>query len=114
VQGPFDLIVSNPPYIAHDDIATLEPEVRDYDPSLALDGGRDGLDAYRAIARDARRLLADGGRLIVELGQGQEPAVRALLTEAGLAVGVARNDLAGIARSLGASFAPEKQAKSAS
>jgi release factor glutamine methyltransferase len=114
VMGPFDLIVSNPPYIAHDDIATLDPEVRDFDPSLALDGGRDGLDAYRAIARDASRLLAHGGRLIVELGQGQEPAVRALLTEAGLTVSAARDDLAGIARSLGASFAPEKPAKNAS
>jgi release factor glutamine methyltransferase len=114
VAGPFDLIVSNPPYIPHDDIATLDPEVRDYDPSLALDGGRDGLDAYRAIARDARRLLAEGGRLIVELGQGQEPAVSALLTEAGLTVSPARNDLSGIARSLGASFEPEKPAKNAS
>lgn len=114
VAGPFDLIVSNPPYIPHDDIAALEPEVRDYDPRLALDGGRDGLDAYRAIARDARRLLADGGRLIVEIGQGQEPAVRALLTEAGLTVSPARNDLAGLARSLGATFTPEKPAKNAS
>ncbi len=106
VTGPFDLIMSNPPYIAHDEIATLEPEVRDYDPGLALDGGHDGLDAYRAIARDAPRLLAAGGRLIVELGAGQEPAVRALLTVAGMTVGQARNDLAGIARTLGASFEP--------
>lgn len=100
VPGPFDLIVSNPPYIAHADIATLEPEVRDYDPALALDGGQDGLDAYRAIARDARRLLAPGGRLIVELGAGQEPAVRAMFTEAGLTVTGVRNDLAGIPRAL--------------
>ena len=78
------MIVSNPPYIAHDDIATLAPEVRDYDPVLALDGGSDGLDGYRAIAHDARRLLAPGGRLIVELGAGQETAVRALFTNAGL------------------------------
>ena len=70
VQGPFDLIVSNPPYVAHGDIASLAPEVRDYDPALALDGGADGLDGYRAIAADARRLLAPGGRLIVELGSG--------------------------------------------
>jgi release factor glutamine methyltransferase len=112
VPGPFDLVVSNPPYIAHDDIATLEPDVRDFDPSLALDGGRDGLDAYRAIAHDARRLLAAGGRLIVELGAGQESAVRALLTNAGMTVGSARNDLAGIARALGA-FEPENQPKKA-
>jgi release factor glutamine methyltransferase len=114
VTGPFDLIVSNPPYIAHDDIATLDPEVRDYDPGLALDGGRDGLDAYRAIARDARRLLAPGGRLIVELGAGQDSAVGALFIEAGLTVGTARNDLAGIARALGASFGPANATKSAS
>jgi release factor glutamine methyltransferase len=114
VTGPFDLIVSNPPYIARDDIATLDPDVRDYDPRLALDGGRDGLDAYRAIARDARRLLAPGGRLFVELGAGQAPAVGELLTEAGLSVGAARNDLAGIARCLGASFGPANTSKNAS
>jgi release factor glutamine methyltransferase len=105
VPGPFDLIVSNPPYIAHADIATLEPEVRDYDPALALDGGQDGLDVYRAIARDARRLLAPGGRLIVELGAGQESAVRTLSTQAGLTVAGVRNDLAGIPRALSASVA---------
>jgi release factor glutamine methyltransferase len=105
LPGPFDLIVSNPPYVAHDDIATLAPEVRDYDPVLALDGGSDGLNGYRAIAKDARRLLAPGGRLIVELGAGQKPAVQALFTNAGLTVGAARNDLAGIPRALSASFA---------
>jgi release factor glutamine methyltransferase len=113
VPGPFDLIVSNPPYIAHDEIATLEPEVRDFDPSLALDGGRDGLEVYRAIAHDARRLLAAGGRLIVELGAGQESAVGALLTDIGMTVSGARNDLAGIARALGASFEPGNTAKNA-
>ncbi|MEI9804531.1 MAG: peptide chain release factor N(5)-glutamine methyltransferase [Pseudolabrys sp.] len=106
LAGPFDLIVSNPPYIAHDEIATLAPEVRDYDPMLALDGGSDGLNGYRAIAHDARRLLAPGGRLFVELGAGQESAVRALFTDAGLTVGAARKDLAGISRVLGVSIAP--------
>jgi release factor glutamine methyltransferase len=114
VPGPFDLIVSNPPYIAHDEIATLEPEVRDFDPSLALDGGHDGLEVYRAIAHDARRLLAAGGRLIVELGAGQESAVGALLTDIGMTVSGARNDLAGIARALGASFMPGNAPKNAS
>ena len=104
VTGLFDLIVSNPPYIAHGDIAGLEPEVRDYDPALALDGGADGLDGYRAIATAAHNLLAPGGRLIVELGAGQEPAVRSLFTKAGLTVGSARNDLAGIPRALSASW----------
>ncbi|HYV71626.1 MAG TPA: peptide chain release factor N(5)-glutamine methyltransferase [Pseudolabrys sp.] len=106
VEGQFDLVVSNPPYIARGDIASLAPEVRDYDPILALDGGGDGLAAYRSISADAKRLLAQGGRLFVELGAGQEPAVRKLFTNAGLAVGVARNDLAGTPRVLGAGFVP--------
>ena len=62
--GGFDLVVSNPPYIATKDIASLDADVRDHDPRLALDGGADGLDAYRAIGRDAARLLAPGGRQI--------------------------------------------------
>ncbi|MSO66743.1 MAG: peptide chain release factor N(5)-glutamine methyltransferase [Pseudolabrys sp.] len=106
LPGPFDLIMSNPPYIARGDIATLAPEVRDYDPVLALDGGSDGLNGYRAIAHEARRLLAPGGRLIVELGAGQESAVHTLFTNAGLTAGAARNDLAGISRALGASILP--------
>jgi release factor glutamine methyltransferase len=106
VQGPFDLVVSNPPYVARGDIATLAPEVRDYDPQLALDGGNDGLDAYRAIAREALRLLAASGRLIVELGAGQEAAVRALFTKAGFTAFAVRPDLAGIARALTARKAP--------
>ncbi|HZL41078.1 MAG TPA: peptide chain release factor N(5)-glutamine methyltransferase [Pseudolabrys sp.] len=105
VRGPFDLIVSNPPYVARGDIASLAPEVRDYDPALALDGGADGLDGYRAIAGQARGLLAPGGRLIVELGAGQEGAVRALFTKAGLNVAAARDDLAGIPRALSATAA---------
>jgi len=104
VEGPFDLIVSNPPYIAHDEIVTLAPEVRDYDPQVALDGGRDGLDAYRSIAGDAKRILAPGGRLFVELGVGQNEQVRVLFTEAGLSPGIPRSDLAGIPRVLGAGF----------
>jgi release factor glutamine methyltransferase len=100
VEGKFDLIVSNPPYVAHGDIAALVPEVRDYAPRLALDGGADGLDAYRAIAAQALPLLAPGCRLIVELGAGQEPAVASLFTKAGLRVTAARKDLAGIPRAL--------------
>jgi release factor glutamine methyltransferase len=106
VQGPFDLIVSNPPYVVHDDLATLAPEVRDYAPALALDGGPDGCDGYRRIAGEARRLLAPAGRLIVELGAGQETAVRVLFTNAGLRVSAARKDLAGIPRALSATIAP--------
>jgi release factor glutamine methyltransferase len=111
VAGPFDLVVSNPPYIPHGEIASLDPEVRDYDPMIALDGGADGLDIYRAIARETRRLLAPGGRLFVELGAGQEPAVAALFTNVGLTVAGARADLAGIPRSLSACFVANKAPK---
>ena len=106
VEGPFDLLVSNPPYIAHDEIMSLAPEVKNYDPTVALDGGDDGLAAYRAIAADAKRLLAPGARMFVELGAGQEAAVRDLFTNVGLIAGIARPDLAGIPRVLGAGFVP--------
>ncbi len=105
VNGPFDLVVSNPPYIARGEIATLQSEVRDYDPALALDGGTDGLDFYRAIAREGLRLLAPGGHLIVELGIGQEAPVATLFQSAGLTVDPARLDLAGIPRALPATVA---------
>ena len=106
VEGPFDLLVSNPPYIAHNEITSLAPEVKNYDPTVALDGGDDGLAAYRAIAADAKRLLAPGARMFVELGAGQEAAVRDLFTNVGLIAGIARTDLAGIPRVLGAGFVP--------
>ncbi len=102
VEGPFDFILSNPPYIASGDIASLPQEVRDYDPRPALDGGVDGLDCYRAIAAEVPRLFASGGRLIVELGAGQHEAVSALFTKAGLSVVDTRKDLAGIVRALSA------------
>jgi len=102
VVGPFDLIVSNPPYVATGDIAALMPEVREYDPLAALDGGKDGLAIYHRIAAEAPRLLAPAGRLIVELGAGQEAAVSALFTKAGLTVIGTRKDLAGIPRALSA------------
>jgi release factor glutamine methyltransferase len=97
--GPFDLVVSNPPYIASGDIATLPPEVR-HDPRRALDGGADGLDAYRTIAGQVRNLIEPGGHLVVELGLGQEIAVTALFCAAGLAPSPARPDLSGIPRAL--------------
>lgn len=101
LAGQFDIVVSNPPYVARGDIATLGPDVRDHEPKVALDGGNDGLDFYRAIAAQARGLLAPGGRLVVELGAGQEPAVRALFTKAGLSADMTvRHDLAGIPRAL--------------
>jgi release factor glutamine methyltransferase len=106
LRGPFDLIVSNPPYVAHDDITALSPEVRDYAPHLALDGGNDGLDCYRAIAAQAPPLLAPGGLLVVELGAGQERAVRALFADAGLTVNAVHKDLAGFPRALAACAVP--------
>jgi release factor glutamine methyltransferase len=99
--GSFDLVAANPPYIAAAEIPALAPEVRLHDPVLALDGGADGLDAYRAIARQAPALLAPGGTLVVELGAGQEAAVSALMRAAGLAVDrPAYPDLARIPRAL--------------
>ena len=84
VSGAFDLIVSNPPYIAADEMATLAPEVREWEPHLALTPGGDGLDAYRAIAAGAIKRLMPGGRLLVEIGPTQGKAVAALFTRAGL------------------------------
>lgn len=100
LAGGFDLIVSNPPYVRSGDIATLEPEVLEHDPELALDGGGDGLVCYRRIARDAGRLLKPGGRLVVELGIGAVDAVARLFSAAGLVAGPTLPDLAGIARAL--------------
>ena len=100
LRGPFDLIVSNPPYIASAEIAGLAPEVRDFDPRAALDGGPDGLAFYRAIAAAAPARLAPGGVLIVELGPGQAAAVAALFAAAGLAPAMPRHDLSGVPRAL--------------
>jgi release factor glutamine methyltransferase len=93
LAGPFDLVVSNPPYVRGDDIVTLQPEVRAFDPLRALDGGPDGLAAYRVITADARRLLKPDGVIVVELGQGQLAAVSALFAGAGLAAEAPRYDL---------------------
>jgi release factor glutamine methyltransferase len=101
LSGAFDLIVSNPPYIPSGDIATLATEVRDHDPRRALDGGRDGLDAYRRIAPEAARLLTPHGSLILEVGHDQSAAVEGLLTTAGLSLpGAPKADLAGIRRAV--------------
>lgn len=104
LTGSFDLVVSNPPYIASADIDTLPPEVR-HDPRRALDGGADGLDCYRTIAGQAPRLLRSNGDLVVELGIGQEPAVATLFRTAGLIPSPARPDLLGIPRALHARVA---------
>jgi release factor glutamine methyltransferase len=100
LRGTFDVIVSNPPYIASADIAALAPEVRDFDPLRGLDGGSDGLDFYRSIAAAAPTLLTPDGVLVVELGAGQADAVAALFAASGLAPLPPRHDLNGAPRAL--------------
>lgn len=102
VSGEFDIIVSNPPYIPSADIADLDREVREHDPVRALDGGADGLDCYRTIIPAARRHLAPGGLLAVEVGVGQAQAVSSFCVNEGLAHILVRRDLAGIERCVSA------------
>ena len=87
VSARFDLVLSNPPYLATGEIAGLAEEVAAYDPRLALDGGLDGLEAYRRIAAGARDVLTEDGRLLVEIGLGQGKEVTAILSRAGLTPG---------------------------
>jgi release factor glutamine methyltransferase len=103
--GRFDLIVSNPPYIPTADLAKLPREVRDFDPALALDGGGDGLRAYRRILPESRCLLAPGGWLITELGADQATDVSAIATECGFTDVTTYQDLAGVDRVLAAAQA---------
>jgi release factor glutamine methyltransferase len=101
LSGRFDLIVSNPPYIRSRDIDDLALDVRAFDPHIALDGGNDGLGAYRVIAPQARRLLRPGGLLIVEVGRGQDREVPQIMAATGLLFdGLAKLDINGIARAL--------------
>lgn len=101
LSEPFDLIVSNPPYIRSADIAALDHDVRDYDPRLALDGGADGLDAYRAITPQAAALLAPNGVLIFEVGHDQSEQVSHLMHLAGLTLSLPpKADLGGIHRAV--------------
>ena len=96
----FDLVVSNPPYIESATIAALDAEVREHDPMLALDGGPDGLSAYRAIIHDLPRLLSPAGLCVLELGIGQAEAVNALAEAVGLTQKALRRDLGGVERAL--------------
>jgi release factor glutamine methyltransferase len=100
IAGRFDLVVSNPPYIASTEIPTLMPEVARYEPALALDGGADGLDAYRRIIGRLPALLTTSGRAVLELGVGQGGAVESIATGAGLIAVSAVRDLGGIDRAL--------------
>ena len=92
-DAEFDVVVSNPPYIASDEIETLEPEVKHHEPRLALDGGPDGLDAYRLLAPEILRVLKPGGLFLVEIGWTQSEDVMALFKAAGAASVVTVKDL---------------------
>ncbi len=98
--GTFDLVLANPPYIRADEMAGLMPEVSLHEPRLALDGGSDGLDAYRLIVRRLPGLLRPAGRAVLELGAGQEEALGVLAHAAGLIVHTVRPDLGGIPRAM--------------
>jgi release factor glutamine methyltransferase len=101
LSGMFDLVVSNPPYVRSAEIVSLSREVRDYDPRDALDGGTDGLEAYRALVPQAAGLLAPGATLVVEAGIGQSGHIERLMAAAGLMMErPARADLAGIPRAI--------------
>ncbi len=99
VTGPYDAVLSNPPYIKTADLAGLEPEVA-YEPILALDGGPDGLSAYRALAPALAHLLSPSGRAFLEIGAGQSAEVGTILASCGLEVNKVALDLAGIPRVL--------------
>ena len=107
LRGPFDLIVSNPPYIPSAEIPKLSVEVREHDPHLALDGGNDGYDAYRALIPQASERLAPGGALVVEAGQGQAQNIETLMRAAALSLDRSpKADLAGIPRAVSARKMP--------
>ena len=96
--GTLDALVCNPPYVTAEEMIQLEPSVRDYEPALALDGGADGLDFYRAVAENFTRLIASGGYLCFEFGLGQHVAVSMILQEYGYTDIVLRKDLRGVIR----------------
>jgi release factor glutamine methyltransferase len=100
----FDLIISNPPYIASAEIETLEPEVKDFDPRTALDGGADGLDFYRMFAAQAKPFLKPGGRIMLEFGDGQAPAIREIFENEKWIVEAVKDDYSQRARILIASW----------
>jgi release factor glutamine methyltransferase len=100
IAGVFDLVLSNPPYIETKAIDWLMPEVQGFEPPRALDGGADGLDAYRAILPRLPHLLSPNGVAVLELGVGQAESVVALAEKSGLARRALREDLGGIARAL--------------
>ncbi len=107
ITGRFDVIVANPPYICRDDIALLQPEIAQFEPTVALDGGVDGLDCYRVLSDDLARLLAPHGFAAVEIGEGQDTEIKRIFLESGLEIRNLRHDLSDIARCLVAAPAME-------
>ncbi len=99
-DAQFDLIVSNPPYIASAEIATLDPEVRDFDPRSALDGGADGLDFYRRLAAEAKSFLKPAGKIMLEFGDGQADAIKSIFENEKWIVEAVRDDYSQRARIL--------------
>jgi release factor glutamine methyltransferase len=97
-EDGFDVIVSNPPYIPSGDLAGLAPDIRDYEPELALDGGPDGLAAYRALAPVLKRCLKPKGVALLEMGAGQAHMVEVIVGAVGLGIGESAPDLAGTPR----------------
>ena len=98
--GTLDALVCNPPYVTSEEMTRLEPSVKEYEPALALDGGKDGLAFYRAVAENFTHLLADGGYLCFEFGLGQHMAVSMILQEYGYTDIVLRKDLRGVVRAV--------------
>jgi release factor glutamine methyltransferase len=104
IEGGFDLIISNPPYIPARDILALMPDVRLHDPHLALDGGADGLSAYRIILEGARKHLNVGGFLVLEIGEGQAAPIAEIARDAGFVSAGTKSDLGGHVRGLAFTF----------
>ncbi len=98
IQGSFDIIVSNPPYIPTGDIEALMPEVRDFEPKMALDGSGDGLKFYRCISKGAKEHLNPGGLIFYEIGYNQGEAVKEILEEEGFTDVIIKKDLSGLDR----------------
>ncbi len=106
--GKFDIIVSNPPYIETEVVGTLAAEVKDHEPMIALDGGKDGLDFYRKIAKEAGAYLNRGGMLFLEIGYNQGEAVTGLLKESGFRDVQLKKDYAGLDRIVFGTYLEEK------
>lgn len=103
-EGPYDCIITNPPYIPDAMIEGLEPDVKDYEPRLALSGGNDGFNIYRKIAKAAKSHLKPGGTILLEIGNGQEHTLSQLLEAGGLTVTAFVKDLTGAVRGIAANF----------